>query len=108
VAAGRQGDRAGAEQAYAKGEEALTPVPWWHRFLRLFTLECAVADGWGDPVPQLQADLTTFEASGNESWLGSAVICYAAPARPPGGAVATRPCRRRSAPWESPVGNWTY
>jgi hypothetical protein len=66
VAAGRQGDRAGAEQAYAMGEEALTPVPWWHLFLRLFTLECAVADGWGDPVPQLQADLTTFEASGNE------------------------------------------
>ena len=66
VAAGRQGDRAGAEQAYAKGEEALTPVPWWHRFLRLFTLECAVADGWGDPVPQLRADLTAFEAAGND------------------------------------------
>ena len=46
VAAGRQCDRSGAEQAYAMGEEALTPVPWWHRFLRLFTLECAVADGW--------------------------------------------------------------
>ncbi|HJY45966.1 MAG TPA: AAA family ATPase [Propionibacteriaceae bacterium] len=66
VAAGRHGDRAGAEQAYARGEEALTPVPWWHRFLRLFTLECAVADGWGDPVPLLRADLTAFEASGNE------------------------------------------
>src|SRR5688572_3795017 len=66
VAAGRQGDRAGAEQAYAKGEEALTPVPWWHRFLRLFTLECAVADGWGDPVPPLRADLTAFEAAGND------------------------------------------
>jgi DNA-binding CsgD family transcriptional regulator/energy-coupling factor transporter ATP-binding protein EcfA2 len=65
VAAGRQGDRAGAEQAYTRGEEALTPVPWWHRFLRLFTLECAVADGWGDPVPQLRADLTAFEADGN-------------------------------------------
>ena len=66
VAAGRQGDRAGAEQAYAMGEEALAPVPWWHRFLRLFTLECAVTDGWGNPVPQLRADLTAFEASGNE------------------------------------------
>ena len=66
VAAGRQGDRAGAAQAYAMGEEALTPVPWWHRFLRLFTLECAVTDGWGNPVPQLRADLTAFEASGNE------------------------------------------
>ena len=66
VAAGRHGDRAGAEQAYAMGEEALAPVPWWHRFLRLFTLECAVTDGWGNPVPQLRADLTAFEASGNE------------------------------------------
>ncbi len=66
VAAGRHGDRAGAEQAYAMGEEALAPVPWWHRFLRLFTLECAVTDGWGNPVPQLRADLTPFEASGNE------------------------------------------
>jgi DNA-binding CsgD family transcriptional regulator len=66
VAAGRQGDRAGAEQAYAMGQQALAPVPWWHRFLRLFTLECAVADGWGDPVPQLRADLTAFEASGND------------------------------------------
>ena len=66
VAFGRQGDRAGAEQAYALGEEALTPVPWWHRFLRLFTLERALADGWGDPVPQLRVDLTAFEASGND------------------------------------------
>ena len=66
VAFGRQGDRAGAERAYALGEEALTPVPWWHRFLRLFTLERALADGWGDPVPQLRADLTAFEASGND------------------------------------------
>ena len=66
VAAGRQGDRAGAEQAYAMGEDALASVPWWNRFLRLFTLECAVADGWGDPVPQLRGDLTAFEAAGNE------------------------------------------
>ena len=66
IAAGRGGDRAEAEQAYALGEESLAPVPWWQRFLRLFTLECALADGWGDPVPQLRADLTVFEAAGEE------------------------------------------
>lgn len=66
VAAGRRGDQVGAERAYAAGEAALAPVPWWHRFLRLFTLECAVADHWGDPVPQLRADLTAHEAAGHE------------------------------------------
>ena len=25
-----------------------------------------MADGWGDPVPQLRADLTAFEAAGND------------------------------------------
>ena len=49
VAAGRQGDRAGAEQAYAMGEEALTPVPWWHRFLRLFTLGVRCGGRLGRP-----------------------------------------------------------
>ncbi len=42
VAAGRGGDCPAAEAAYALGEEALEPVPWWHRVLRLVTLECAL------------------------------------------------------------------
>ena len=66
VAAGRRGDREGAERAYGAGEAALAPVPWWHRFLRLFTLECALEDDWGDPVPQLRADLTAHESAGYE------------------------------------------
>ncbi len=66
VAAGRTGDRERAEQAYGAGEVDLAPVPWWHRFLRLFTLECALADGWGEPVPLLRADLTAHEAAGHE------------------------------------------
>ena len=37
------------------------PRPWWGRFLRLIALEAAIADGWGDPVPQLRADLAAYE-----------------------------------------------
>lgn len=66
VAAGRRGDVAEAERCYAAGEDALAVTPWWQRFLRLFTQECAVADGWGDPVPQLRGDLTAFEAAGED------------------------------------------
>ena len=29
----------------------LADRPWWQRLLRLLTLESAVLDGWGDPVP---------------------------------------------------------
>ena len=42
----------------------LAPVGWWHRFLRLFTLEAAIADGWGTPVPLLRADLARVRAGG--------------------------------------------
>ena len=51
-------------QAYAAGDELLAPVEWWRRFLRLFTLEAAIADGWGDPVPVLRADLSAYEQAG--------------------------------------------
>ena len=40
-------------------------TPWWARFLRLITLEAAIADGWGDPVPQLRADLAAYETGGD-------------------------------------------
>ena len=66
VAAGRRGDSAAATRSYAEGEAALEPTLWWQRFLRLFTLECALRNGWGDPVPQLRADLTAFEAAQEE------------------------------------------
>ena len=39
---------------------------WWTRLLRLLVLEAALADGWGDPVPRLRADLTAFEAAGDK------------------------------------------
>ena len=64
IVAGREGRDADAAQAYAEGDELLAPVAWWRRFLRLFTLEAAVADGWGDPVPVLRADLSAYEQAG--------------------------------------------
>jgi DNA-binding CsgD family transcriptional regulator len=57
--AGR-GDEAVAVQAEA--ERVLAVVPWWARLLRLLVHEAALADGWGDPLPTLRADLAVFEA----------------------------------------------
>ena len=65
MAAGRGGDGAAADTAYRDGNSLLAPAPWWQRFLRLLVLEVAVADGWGNPVPQLRADLAVCEASGD-------------------------------------------
>ncbi len=65
VATGRAGDRAGAETAYQSGDRLLAPAPWWQRFVRLLVLEAAVADGWGNPLRQLRADLAVHEAAGD-------------------------------------------
>ena len=48
------------------GEEQMAGADWWTRLLRLLVLEAALADGWGDPVPLLRADLTAFEAAGDK------------------------------------------
>jgi DNA-binding CsgD family transcriptional regulator len=65
IVAGRRGEIDKAEEALREGDELLAVVPWWHRLLRLVTLTAAVADGWGDPVPQLRMDLTLYEKSGD-------------------------------------------
>ena len=65
IVAGRCGDPTTAEQAFVAGDGLLARVEWWGRFLRLFTLEAAIADGWGTPVPLLRADLTAFEQDGD-------------------------------------------
>jgi DNA-binding CsgD family transcriptional regulator len=67
IAAGRQGHRDRAEESFAAGEEHLAPVPYWHRLLRLFTCECALRDGWGDPLTQLRVDLVAYEHSRDEA-----------------------------------------
>ena len=65
VEAGRRGEPDSAQDALREGDALLAPVPWWHRLLRLVTLTAAVADGWGDPVPQLRVDLAAFEEAGD-------------------------------------------
>ena len=66
VTAGREGRPAEAAERLAAGDDRLATRPWWRRLLRLVVLECAVADGWGDPVPELRADLAAHEAAGDE------------------------------------------
>jgi DNA-binding CsgD family transcriptional regulator len=45
----------------AEGDRILAGHPWWGRLLRLFTLDAAVRDGWGDPVPKLRSDLAFLD-----------------------------------------------
>jgi DNA-binding CsgD family transcriptional regulator len=65
VAAGRAGRPDEAAALFAEGDAALAGLPWWRRVLRTVVLECAVADGWGDPVPTLRADLAVHEQAGH-------------------------------------------
>jgi DNA-binding CsgD family transcriptional regulator len=63
VSAGRAGDPAAAERLRAEGEALLAEQPWWRRVLRLLVWRAALADGWGDPVAGLRADLSGHEAA---------------------------------------------
>jgi DNA-binding CsgD family transcriptional regulator len=66
VAAGRAGRHDDAEAHFAAADQSLVEQRWWRRLLRLLTLEAAVADGWGEPVAALRADLEAFERTGDE------------------------------------------
>ena len=61
---GRAGRSAEAAALLADGDLALAALPWWRRLLRPVVAECALADGWGDPVPALRADLAAHEEAG--------------------------------------------
>ena len=50
--------------AFETGNRLVEGRPWWRRLLRIRVLECALRDGWGDPVPELRADLAVHEAAG--------------------------------------------
>ncbi len=64
VVAGRAGRGRAAADLLATADAMLPGQPWWRRLLRLLALEAAVRDGWGDPVPELRADLAAFEHEG--------------------------------------------
>ncbi|HXV93397.1 MAG TPA: helix-turn-helix transcriptional regulator, partial [Pseudonocardia sp.] len=65
VTAGRDGRPDAAATHFAGAERLLAARPWWRRLLRTVVLGCSVADGWGDPVPELRADLAAHEAAGD-------------------------------------------
>jgi DNA-binding CsgD family transcriptional regulator len=64
IAAGRRGRPDEAVALFDLGEAELASVAWLHRLFRLLTLEAAVVDGWGDPVPLLRRDLAEHERAG--------------------------------------------
>jgi DNA-binding CsgD family transcriptional regulator len=66
VAAGREGRAEDAAALFATADTVLAPSTWWRRVLRLLALERAVADLWGDPVPELRANLSEHERAGEE------------------------------------------
>jgi DNA-binding NarL/FixJ family response regulator len=65
VMAGRSGRTEDAVAHLRAGDAALADRPWWRRLLRLVVLGCAIADGWGDPVPELRADLAAYRQAGD-------------------------------------------
>ena len=66
VVAGRAGHGEAASALLAEGERLTAGADWWARLLRLLVLEAALADGWGDPVARLRADLAELEAAGDK------------------------------------------
>ncbi|HEX4686803.1 MAG TPA: AAA family ATPase [Nocardioides sp.] len=66
VAAGRAGHPEVAGSMFRDADAMLRPTSWWRRILRLPALERAVIDGWGDPVPELRANLAEHELAGED------------------------------------------
>lgn len=67
IAAGRAGCPDEAASRFAEADAAMAAMPWWNRLLRSIVLDAAVADGWGDPVPALRADLAAHEQAGEQA-----------------------------------------
>lgn len=65
VAAGRAGRHDDAGALFSSADQTLAEQPWWRSLLRLVALRAAVADGWGEPVVALRADLEAYERAGD-------------------------------------------
>ena len=66
VVLGRQGHQKEAEAAFQRGEELLAPGTWLHHVVRRLVAECALEDGWGDPVAWLRESAAFFASRGIE------------------------------------------
>lgn len=67
VRAGRAGAPAELAAALARADADLAAHPWWHRMLRVLVWSAGAPEGWGDPVPDLRADLAWFEQAGSDA-----------------------------------------
>ena len=66
VEAGRAGRAEQALEHLRTGDSLLATRAWWRRLAHTVVLECAVADGWGDPVPELRLDLAAAESGADD------------------------------------------
>ncbi|HEY2692872.1 MAG TPA: AAA family ATPase [Streptosporangiaceae bacterium] len=67
VRAGRRGQRAEAEAAFAAAEAQMGPlVDWYRQYARRVTAEAAIAGGWGEPVAWLREAAAYFAARGDD------------------------------------------
>lgn len=64
ILAGRTGDHGRAADLAAAAEQVLAPYPVWADIARMYVAEAALADGWGEPRPWLQAAQTSFARHG--------------------------------------------
>jgi DNA-binding CsgD family transcriptional regulator len=72
VLAGRAGERRHADSLAAEAAAAFAPfAPWWNHLARRLVAQCALHDGWGEPVPWLREAAAGLEESGH-SQLASA------------------------------------
>ena len=67
IRAGRRGQRAEADAAFAAADAQMGPlVAWYRQYARRVTAEAALADGWGDPVGWLREAAAYFAARGDD------------------------------------------
>jgi len=67
VHAGRRGQCAAADAAFAAADAQMGPlVAWYRHYARRTAAECALADGWGDPIAWLREAAAYFGARGDD------------------------------------------
>ena len=66
VAAGRDGRGDAAQDMLTEAQDVVAELPWLRRLLQLLTVECAIADKWGEPVPVLRAVLAELDQADDQ------------------------------------------
>jgi tetratricopeptide (TPR) repeat protein len=67
ILAGRRGDHAEADAAFAAADSEMGPlVTWYRQYARRLAGEAALADGWGEPVAWLREAAAYFAARADD------------------------------------------